>query len=65
MKVTEFIKQFMQGQPLTMTLRNPEGQKFTAEYVIVRGISCPAAGTLLKEEPAELTLVLTGPELEK
>ena len=65
MKVTEFIKQFMQGQPLMMTLRTPEGQEFTAEHVIVRGISGPAAGTSLKEEPAELTLVLTGPELEK
>lgn len=65
MKITEFMDQFMRGAPLTMTLRNPEGREFTAQYVLVQAVSYPATNIALNTDPCTLTLVLTGPELEK
>lgn len=64
MKIREFADWFMRGEPLTMTLRDPEGREFTAEYVLVRSVSRPAYDSNLKNEPCTLELVLTGPELE-
>lgn len=64
MKIREFIDQFMQGEPMVLTLRNPDGREFTADHVIVRSVSRPAYDSNLKNEPCTLELELTGPELE-
>ena len=64
MKIREFIDQFVQGKPMVLTLRDPQGREFTADHVIVRAVSGPAPGYSLKNDPCTLELVLTGPELE-
>jgi hypothetical protein len=64
MKIREFIDQFMQGEPLTMTLRDPAGHEFVADHVLVGAVSGHVNGCSIKENLWALELVLTGPELE-
>ncbi len=63
MTLSEFQKQFMQGYPLTMTLRNVDGREFTAQ-VLVREFSGPLGKVARQQELFTITLVLGGPEIE-